>query len=107
MLPAGVAVALEKLDKECGDARVSPSSLARDAGMSPSRFARLVKRIFNLTPGQLITQSRINAATNLLRDSRLSIAEVALGCGFYDHSAFTRAFRNATGLTPSEFREAG
>lgn len=99
-----VAAALEKLEKECGDARVSPSSLARDAGMSPSRFARMVKRIFHLTPGQLITRSRINAATHLLRNSPLSIAEVALGSGFYDHSAFARAFRNATGMTPSEFR---
>lgn len=106
-LPLGVAVALEKLEEECGDARVTPASLARDAGMSAARFARLVKRIFHLTPGQLITQSRINAATQLLRGGSQSIAEVALACGFCDHSAFARAFRNATGMTPTQFREAG
>lgn len=30
--------------------------------------------------------------------------EVAHACGFCDHSAFTRAFRSAAGMTPSEFR---
>ena len=32
------------------------------------------------------------------------VAEIALACGFTDHSAFSRVFKRATGLTPSEFR---
>jgi AraC-like DNA-binding protein len=34
------------------------------------------------------------------------VAEIAHASGFYDHSAFTRAFRSATGLTPTAYREA-
>jgi AraC-like DNA-binding protein len=40
----------------------------------------------------------------MLEESDRSVADIALDCGFYDHSAFTRAFRSATGRTPTEFR---
>jgi AraC-like DNA-binding protein len=40
----------------------------------------------------------------LLRGTDRSVAEIAMDCGFYDHSAFTRAFRSATDLTPSQYR---
>jgi AraC-like DNA-binding protein len=65
-----------------------------------------MKRIFHLTPGQLITRSRINSAAQALGETRRSVAEIALACGFCDHSAFTRAFRQATGMTPTQFRES-
>jgi AraC-like DNA-binding protein len=41
-----------------------------------------------------------------LEDSQKSVAEIAHACGFYDHSAFTRAFRAATGMTPTQFRQS-
>jgi AraC-like DNA-binding protein len=70
----------------------------------PRGLARLTKRIFRLTPSQLIAQCRLAAASRLLTETRHSVADVALRCGFYDHSAFTRAFRAATGLSPAEYR---
>lgn len=102
-IPTGVSKALEHLEKNFADA-VSPSSLARRSLLSPPRFARLVKRIFRITPSQLITKTRLAAASVMLRESRRSIADIALDCGFFDHSAFTRAFRSATGITPTQFR---
>jgi PAS domain S-box-containing protein len=104
-IPAGLLAALEHLETHYADA-VSPSSLARRAGLTSARFARLVKRIFQLTPQQLIVQTRLAAAARLLTETDRSLAQTALECGFYDHSAFTRAFRAATDLTPSKFREA-
>ena len=68
------------------------------------RFARLIKRIFRLTPNQLIMQTRIAAAARLLTESDRSVSDIAYECGFYDHSAMTRAFRSATRLTPTQFR---
>jgi AraC-like DNA-binding protein len=68
------------------------------------RVARLIKRIFRLTPHQLIIQTRLAAASHLLRETDRSMAEIACDCGFYDHSAFTRAFHSATNLTPSQYR---
>jgi AraC-like DNA-binding protein len=53
---------------------------------------------------QLITKTRISAGSRLLLESDASIAEIALNCGFADHSAFTRAFRAVTSYSPSEYR---
>ena len=85
---------------------ISPSDLAVKAGLSPVQFARLIKRLLRLTPGQLILQTRLNEASHLLRNTGHTIADIATRCGFCDHSAFTRAFHQATGHPPSEFRRA-
>jgi PAS domain S-box-containing protein len=103
-IPASLAATMEYLETHYADS-ISPSSLARHASLSTVRFARLTKRIFRLTPHQLIVQTRLNAAARLLAESDSSVAQIAVDCGFYDHSAFTRAFRSATDLTPSQFRE--
>jgi len=104
-IPTGFARAVEFLDSHCDEA-LSPGSLARRAGLPPVRFARLTKRIFRLTPNQLILQKRLNAAARLLIETDRSMADIACTCGFYDHSAMTRAFRSATNMTPTQFRSA-
>lgn len=104
-IPAGFAGVLEEFEQDlAGD--VTPASLATSSDLSPQRLARLTKRLFGLTPSQFITKTRVAAASRLLRETEQSIAEVAHACGFYDHSAFTRAFRSATGVTPTEYRNA-
>ena len=86
------------------DDPVSPSLLARKAGMAAARFARVIKRIHGISPMQLITKTRITVGCRLLRETDASIAQIALDCGFADHSAFTRAFRAVTGMSPTEHR---
>jgi PAS domain S-box-containing protein len=102
-VPPALAGALEELAARCGEAH-TPGSLARRAGLPPVRFARFIRRIFRLTPNQLITQTRVNAAARLLAETNRPVADIALDCGFYDHSAMTRAFRSTTNLTPTRFR---
>jgi AraC-like DNA-binding protein len=102
-IPLGVAKAIRHLEAKY-DEPVSPSSLARIAQLPAPRFARLIRRIYGLTPSQLITKTRLAAASRLLRETDLAVAEVALESGFTDHSAFSRAFRAAIGVTPTEFR---
>ena len=103
-IPASLAGTLEFLEAHY-DENISPASLAKRTGLSPIRFARLIKRIFRLTPSQLITQTRLAAASRLLLETRHAVSDIAHACGFYDHSAFSRAFRSATGATPVEFRK--
>jgi AraC-like DNA-binding protein len=78
--------------------------LARRVGLSMDRFERLVRQVFHLTPRQLLTKTRIEAASMLLVDCRLSIAQIAQACGYSDHSAFTRQFKATVGLAPRAFR---
>ena len=102
-IPVSVAGALARLETGYADP-LTPSELARSAKLPTARFARLIKRIFGVTPIQLIAKTRIAAASRLLRETDRSIAEIAHECGFYDHSAFTRAFRAVTSVTPTQFR---
>ena len=102
-IPAGVAAALRRLEQHYAEP-LTPSALAKIAGLPAARFARVIKRIFGLTPIHLITKTRLAAASQLLRETARPVADIALECGFYDHSAFTRSFRSATGTTPTGFR---
>lgn len=80
--------------------------LAAQAGLSEYQFEQRIRRIFQLTVGQLIQKTRMEAAVRRLRETSDPIANVALDCGYSDQSAFTRQFRQTTGLSPSEYRRA-
>jgi len=103
-IPQGLAAAVEHLENHFMDP-VTPGLLAKLAGLPAVRFARLIKRIFRISPVQWIAQTRLAAAAHLLRETDRSVAEIATACGYYDHSAFTRAFRSATAMTPTAFRK--
>ena len=105
-IPVGFAAALHEFESDVA-APVTPSKLAQRARLAPHRFARLLKRFFGLTPSQFIAKTRMAAASRLLRETEHAVADIALACGFYDHSAFTRAFRAVTGVTPTQFRSGG
>ncbi len=102
-IPPEIAAALRRLETAFADP-LTPSMLARIAGLPAARFARIIKRIFGITPTQLIAKTRIAAASRLLRETERTISEIAHECGFTDHSAFTRAFRAVTSVTPTDFR---
>jgi PAS domain S-box-containing protein len=104
-IPVELAAALESFEKNLAES-VTPASLARRAGLTPPRLARLIHRFFDLTPSQFLTQTRLAAAARLLCETSLGVSEIAHQCGFYDHSAFSRAFHSAMGVTPSAYREA-
>jgi AraC-like DNA-binding protein len=78
--------------------------LARRAGLSQYQFESRMRRIFRITAGQLIQKVRIDAALQRLRETDASVAEIASACGYADQSAFTRAFRQMVGYSPSEYR---
>ena len=78
--------------------------LAAQAGLSEYQFDQRIRKIFQLTPGQLIQKVRMEIAVRRLRETNDPIAAIALDCGYSDQSAFTRQFRQTTGLSPSEYR---
>ncbi|XZE21542.1 helix-turn-helix domain-containing protein [Pirellulaceae bacterium SH449] len=102
-IPEDFAAALREFEQTLSP-DCTPSWLAERSKLTPQRLTRLTKRLFGITPSHLLTKSRIAAAARMLKETDLSVSEVAHSCGYYDHSAFSRSFRSTIGLTPSEFR---
>lgn len=103
-IPIGFAQAMDQFEKDPSQ-ELSPAALAARSGLSPTRLARLTKKLFSLTPTQLLAKTRVTVASHLLCETEISIASIAQQCGYADQSAFTRAFRTLTSVTPSDFRK--
>lgn len=79
--------------------------LAERATLSAFHFARAFKISTGTTPRAFIEQRRIEKAKQLLRESALPLADIALAAGFQTQSRFTTAFRRITGFTPAVYRK--
>lgn len=87
------------------DQRINLSDLAAIAGMSSHYFCRLFKQSMGVTPYHYILQQRVERAKQLLKQQDLSIADIALQCGFANQSHMTRHFHQQTGMTPKVYRQ--
>lgn len=75
------------------------------AHMSRSTFERTFRKAMGQSPVAFLLGRRLDAAARLLRDSDLTITQIALEAGFSDGNYFTRQFRRHRGMTPSAFRQ--
>ena len=86
------------------DETIELSMLARVAGLSVHHFARQFKQSAGVTPHVYLTQKRVERAQEMLVQTDLSLAEIALAVGFFDQGHLARHFRHMLGTTPREFR---
>jgi AraC family transcriptional regulator len=84
--------------------RITVAGAAGLVRLSPFHFARVFKQSFGVSPYRYHFLRRIERAKHLLADSGDPVAQIALMVGFSETSAFTSAFRRATGLAPSRYR---
>jgi AraC-like DNA-binding protein len=80
--------------------------LAREAASSRSSVAKQFALLVGQPPMQYLTQWRMQIAANLLAQSGAKVAAVGAEVGYESEAAFSRAFKNATGLAPGTWREA-
>ena len=78
--------------------------LASVSGVSEAHFARSFKDAFGVPPHRYLLTRRIERAKTLLRDSDLSVTEVAFDTGWNSLGTFGRVFRDITGESPGELR---
>ncbi|SFJ94965.1 AraC family transcriptional regulator [Caulobacter sp. UNC279MFTsu5.1] len=80
------------------------SRIADECRLSPSYFARAFKQTYGVTPHQWLCRMRVEKAKTMLLDPDLSIADIALDCGFADQSHLTRVFHRQAGAPPARWR---
>ena len=73
--------------------------------MSPYHFARVFKQSTGIAPHQFLMERRVECAKSLLRETDLSITEIAHRIGCPNPSHFSRLFHRATTMTPRMFRQ--
>jgi transcriptional regulator GlxA family with amidase domain len=84
---------------------ISPSTLAKDVGMSTRQLERLFRRYLNRSPKRYYMELRLQKARNLLMQTDMSVINVALACGFASPSHFSKCYRAHYDTTP--YRERG
>jgi AraC family transcriptional regulator len=92
--------------KECFAAGTPPhvNELARVAGLSPRSLGRVFQAQTGVRVSTYFKNARIEYAQDLLRSTSLTLNEIARAAGFGTRSTFFSSFKDATGLTPEEFR---
>ena len=80
------------------------SELAAACRLSNGYFIKAFKQTFGATPRRWRLLLRVEQAKNLLVSSDLTIAEIALACGFADQSHLTRVFGQIEGVPPARWR---
>ena len=70
--------------------------------MSEAYFSRFFKRISGMTFSMYLNHIRVNRAIDLIKNTDLSMTEIAMTCGFETIRNFNRVFRQITGYSPRE-----
>ncbi|ACO80249.1 Response regulator [Azotobacter vinelandii CA] len=81
------------------------TELARQVGTYDKRLSGVFRRRLGMTVFAWIREERLRKSQELLRDSSMSIQDIAELVGFSSAGNFATAFRERLGMTPSEFRE--
>ncbi|WP_342642862.1 GlxA family transcriptional regulator [Rhodoligotrophos ferricapiens] len=95
---------IEQMEQNLEDP-LSPSILARQAGLSTRQLERLFRRYLDRSPKRYYLELRLRKARSLLLQTDMSVINVALACGFSSPSHFSKCYRAFFGRTP--YRERG
>ncbi|MDA3615232.1 AraC family transcriptional regulator [Polluticaenibacter yanchengensis] len=87
------------------DTNHSLEDLSLKLGVHPVTISKYFHKYFGTTLGEYIRMLRINKSLYLIKNTSLSLTEIALLCGFADQSHFIKVFKNHTGLKPKYFQK--
>lgn len=96
--------AIQFIDLHIQDS-ISLDQIAASVNLSPFYFLRLFKKHMDTTPHEYLTQARLKQAMHLLRQTRLSLDNIADHCGFNSATHFIRSFRQHLNMTPGQYRQ--
>ena len=95
------------METNMGNIDISVDDLMTATGMSRSSLNRKMHELFNLSPKEFLQEARIKHACSLLKQTNLSVKEIAYSCGFSNPHYFANCFKSSIGHTPTEYRSQG
>ncbi len=98
---------LSFIDDQIHDETTCLEEIASIAGLSLSHFKARFKQEVGLAPGNYIISKKIELAKGLLKNTELSITDIAMDLGFSTSQYFSTTFKRYTGVTPGRYRESG
>jgi len=90
----------------CFDSDLSLQALANESGYSRVHFVRMFRATTGYSPHNYLLNLKLERARELLKNSFMSLIDIALDCGFSSHSHMSRLFRKMVGVTPSAYRRS-
>ena len=84
--------------------KITVAQLAGSVFLAESQFHQLFKQQVGTTPHQYVLDKRFAVAKQLIKDSDLTMAQIADSCGFSSQSGFTNAFSRYFGMSPAKYR---
>lgn len=91
--------------KDCNNEEITLKRLSDSLGYSGFYVLRKFREISGMQFRDYLRYRRLAFALKDVRDTDKSLLDIALDYGFSSHEAFTRAFKEAYGITPSEYRQ--
>ena len=98
-----ISPAIEYIEKHYGEPSLSNTVLAKQCNISEVYLRKLFNRHLNTTPGQYVSEIRLQKAKQLLAEGTLKIRSVSEECGFSNPYHFSRFFKQYTGMSPTEY----
>ena len=102
---AGSRGAMEMISAGFCTPDFSIESLCARCGVSHAKLCRDFKVLAGTTPQKFLEKCRIDYACRLLKNTDLTVNEVAYSCGYSDSAHFMKTFKKITSLTCTEFRK--
>ena len=96
---------VQKYVREHTNEELNREVLAAVAGFSVPHFHRIFTAHVGENIASYVRRVRLERAGRKLRMGAVDITEVALAAGYDTHAAFSKAFKQHFGLSPSEFRQ--
>ncbi|HET9958696.1 MAG TPA: GyrI-like domain-containing protein [Polyangiaceae bacterium] len=91
----------------CMDEALDLGELAREQALSPLHLHRILRGLLGETPLELHRRLRLERAAWRLVHTTRTVTRVAFEAGYETHESFTRSFREAFAVSPSEYRARG
>jgi AraC-like DNA-binding protein len=96
---------LQLMEQQIGNGELTVDMLVKNFYMSRSSFFAKLKTLTGLSPIEFIQQMRVKRAAQLIEEDQYSMSEIATMVGINDPHYFSRYFKKAYSMTPTEYKK--